>query len=449
VRGAYSELAAFVWFPFIVLFMVLWWKTEEVGWVLAGSISVAGLMLTHNIMPMIFLPILPLFGVTLLGRNLVKQQRALLGWGAMAALGAMLSAFFWIPILAESSWIQTSYFVQVDYQHEFVGFGELLATTLAHGLTSEVGVPLLVSASCGLLATVLSDQRDFMRRLMSFAALAALGYALIMNHRSAIVWASFRPLQLVQFPWRFLAPATFFLSLTAGGLPAALRSSAWRWALAIALPILAVQVHAPLIGVASAISAEELARLKTCEEVWGTQDYRPRWSSAAFWRGPDPPEQSLGSPVLSPCPTNPRVISPGGRVIRSAWWDGAWLRFTYESKEPALLEIPQFYYPSWAVRVDGKAVQPKAAPRTGLLQVKAPAGLHNVEARVQTTNAQGIGETLSVLGLLAALLVPVWRTLARRNPATRLGTRNILPYPPTWFVTVREKGRHKQKRSAS
>ena len=36
VRGAYSELAAFVWFPLIVLFMVLWAEARHPIWILPG-----------------------------------------------------------------------------------------------------------------------------------------------------------------------------------------------------------------------------------------------------------------------------------------------------------------------------------------------------------------------------------------------------------------------------
>ena len=321
----------------------------------------------------------------------------------MALLGAALSAFFWIPVLAETRWIQTGYFLQVKYQDEFVGIAELLTTSLKYGLTAEIGIPLLVSACLGLLATTTLERAEGTKRLVAFAALLSLVYVLLMNHRSELLWTKIRLLQLVQLPWRFLAPTTFLLSLIAAALPAHIPSRSWRWILAIAIPILALQLHEPLIRIEETISAEELERVRVCREVWGTQDYRPVWSSAAFWRSTDPPEEFDDMPVLPPCPVEVGIIPPDAGAVLSSSFQGARIVLKYKAEGPVRLELPQFYYPSWIVRIGDTPLDAFPAPHTGLLLVEAPAGLHDVVAYVGSTTAQTIGLIVTITGILVAL----------------------------------------------
>jgi hypothetical protein len=409
VRGAYSELTAFVWFPLIVLFMLLWLEARHPIWILAGSISLAGLVLTHNIMPLVFLPSLPILGFAMLGHDTSKagQRKTLAGWVMMAALGALLSAFFWIPIVADRQWIRTEYFVQFDYRDDFVGISQLLTTALQYSLTRELGIPLVIGASCGLLGVSLSERTRRTRRLITVVGLVSLGYIFMMNHRSDFLWSNIPLLPFVQWPWRFLAPITFFLSLTAGAVPAAITSRWWQWGLAIAFPLLAIQLHEPLIDMPQRIASDELEQIRICPEVWGTQDYRPRWSATAFWRSPQPPDPSEEVPVLAPC-AGGIVMLPGdaGRLLETSI-EGSTLTARYQAVDLAQLEFPQFYYPSWVVRVDGEPADAFPAPHTGLLRVEVPAGEHEVVASVGITGAQIIGLVLTGGGLALILAAAV------------------------------------------
>jgi hypothetical protein len=432
VRGAYSELAAFVWFPLIVLFMILWLESKNPFWIFAGSLSLAGLVLTHNIMPLIFIPTLPILGAALLSRQPSGsgRRRVSSGWMTMAALGALLSAFFWVPILADRKWIRTEYFLQVNYRDEFVGLAQLLTTSIEHMLTPELGVPLVVAASCGLLAAGLSVRSGQMKRLVAVAGLLSLSYVFMMNYRSDLLWSNLPLLPFVQLPWRLLAPTTFFLSLMSGAVPAAINSKWWQWGLAIAFPVLALQLHEPLIDIPQRIDAEDLGRIQICQEVWGTQDYRPRWSAAAFWRSTKSPEALDDVPVLAPCRGSIRILPPDtGRLLGSSI-DGTRLSAQYESTAPAQMELPQFYYPSWVVRVDGEPAAASPAPQTGLLRVNIPAGRHEVSARVGLSGAQIAGLVSSGIGCVLAIVAAVRLVIGRsrgQNGAAELPPEVVLP----------------------
>jgi len=406
VRGAYSELTSFVWFPLILLFMVLWRQSGGRLWILTGGVSLAGLVLTHNIMPLIFLPSLPLLGLAIVFGNdgLLSRRNTVIGWVGMGVLGALISAFFWLPVAADRQLIHTEYFLQVDYRDEFVGFGQLLTTSLEHGLTPELGIPLVIAAVSGQLVAGLSDKTRATKPLVAMAGLLSLGYIFMMNFRSAFIWANLPLLDFIQLPWRLLAPTTFLLSLMAGALPAAVASKWWGWCVALAFPMFALQLHSPLFEIPLTIGAATVDQQVTCQDVWGTQDYRPRWSAAAYWLSSQVPETLHDTPFLPPCATGVRILPPEAGTVLESDFQGTTLSTRYRGEKSAVIEFPQFYYPTWVVTVDGIRAHVSPAPRTGLLHVQAPAGQHQVVAKIGPTAAQVVGLLVTGLGTPLALL---------------------------------------------
>ena len=404
VRGAYSELTAFVWFPLIVLCMLEWANTRRKGWIVGGALSLGGLVVTHNIMPMVFLPALPVLALAMIPdlRNLRGDLSLLTGWLAMAVLGCLTSACFWVPVALDRRFIRTDYFLHLNYRDDFVGLSQLLGTTLTHGLTSEIGVPLLVSAAGGLIVIHLSRNHRLVRRLLYASTLVALGYVFLMNHRSALIWAHVPLLPYVQFPWRLLAPASFFLALTAGALTHASRSLLGRWLLAIGVPLFALGIHLPLVAIPKTIDAQSLAALSTCQEVWGTQDYRPVWSNEAFWQSPTPPEASPQAPVLPPCAQqislefwrrpDPSSYSVRGRMDRRL-----------HSATARVIRLPVFYYPTWKAEIDGDPTLVTPQALTGLIEIAVPPGTHEIHTSLGRTFSQKLGIVLSLVGLAGVL----------------------------------------------
>lgn len=416
VRGAYSELSAFMWFPLVLLFMVLWRDRPRRAWILGGGLSLASLVITHNIMPMVFLPALPVLALALAGHELITKPRhgPLAGWLAMALVGALLSAYFWMPILLDRHLIQTQYFLQVNYRDEFVGLSQLLGTTLTHSLTHEIGVPLLLTATAAITASFTTKRLKSTHGLLLAAIGMTLVYAFFMNYRSGFLWATIPLLPFVQLPWRLLAPTTFLFALTAGALPAALTSRRWPWLMAIVIPLLALQVHHPLVRIPKRISPSALAELSTCQDVWGTQDYRPVWSEAAFWISTKAPSAKPKTPLLPPCPGMVTIKPSGVGDTTAVRQSGLTWTFDLALAEPAVIRLSQFYYPTWRASVDGQAAQISPEPQTGLIQVGVPGGDHTLQITLGRTFAQTWGAILSTLGLVVTLLAGIWPTTSKR-----------------------------------
>jgi hypothetical protein len=418
VRGAYSELTSFIWFPLILLAMLKLADRWSFRWLVIGSLSIAALILTHNIMPMIFLPGLVAIGLALLyfGPQGRKRWAVLWSWARLAVLGALLSAFFWMPIVFDRDLIQTDYFLRVTFHDEFAGLGELLGTTLTYGLTNEIGVPLLVAAVAGLTTSFQAMNTDRQRALLvSLATLAAL-WLFFVNHRSAWFWMNLPLLPFVQLPWRFLAPVTFVLAVLSGRLLGSKRSVTSRWAIAFLIPLVAIQVHEVLIELPNRMDAEQLNQSQQCADVWGTQDYRPRWSEAASWWSTVAPVPEDGSPVLEPCPSD--LVdghSSSIRLVSEHRGQSQWM-LSVAAEAPGIVTLSQFYYPSWNVQMDGEPIESSPSPKTGLLQLAVPSGRYLLSGQLGRTPAQTAGLVVSISTLAASIFwIVSWRLRTARQ----------------------------------
>jgi hypothetical protein len=385
------------------------------GLIVGGAFSLAGLVITHNIMPLIFLPAIPVLALAMIDdlRSLWTNSKITIGWATMAILGALLSAYFWLPVALDRHLVHTDYFLQVNYREEFVGLGELLGTTLTHTLTSELGVPLAIFSACGVTAGCLASKSRISRRLLLATTILTLAYVFIMNYRSEFLWARVPLLPCVQLPWRLLAPITFFLSLAAGALPGSVSSWGWRWLLAVVVPVIAIQVHQPLIALPRRIDSQSLARLQICSDIWGTQDYRPVWSGAAFWQSTKPPEATDNRPVLMPCQGRPTFAASDANKVTSFVEAGAGFKLDFSANIQDTLTVPIFYYPTWRVEIDGSPIALAPESRTGLIQIQVPAGEHTIVGALGRDFAQSVGNDLAILGVFMVFGIPL--AMSRRS----------------------------------
>ena len=424
VRGALSELAAFVWFPLVVHTTYQAIITRKRSWLALSGLSIAGLILTHNLMPILFLPVI--FGV--LGViSLVKVKSGesrLMGVGAVGAsgaLGLLVSAYFWLPIAFERNLLRLEYFLQYDFHGDFVGRGTLFAWSSSEPPYTSVGLVLLGAAFVGALIA-LSPRSRSQHKLISLGALAAgLFFLFMTTRRSSWLWEHIPLLPFVQFPWRFLAPASFCLALASGPLPAAFRSPLASWGAAILLGAAIYIQSSPLINIADRIDGASIEAMTVCQEVWGTQDYRPATSHALFWRGPSPPADAAEALVLLPCPAGVSLSSTGKAEVLTTAQKGTRWDVRYSAAGPAVITIPQFFFPGWTAWVDQERMTVSPSSGDGLLQIHLPAGEHSLRVDYHETVVCRVGDVLSLLGLAAVAAISL---------SARAGTRAQGPSKP-------------------
>ena len=224
VRGAIGEIFSFVFLPLILLSIVKTTDTlvkTKLKWAGLGALSIGGLILSHNIISYMFLPFAAFFALLRL-RDAKYKKEAGKDLLMMALFGLLISGYFWIPAIVESS--QMKYSTVFNYWDHFPALRQLITPYFGYGASVPGrwdGISFFVG-SAALMLMVISlvifafkakkiETED--KGLILWSITAIVISVFMMNHRSDILWRNVPLLPYFQFPWRFLALVSFAGSL--------------------------------------------------------------------------------------------------------------------------------------------------------------------------------------------------------------------------------------------
>lgn len=334
VRANLAECMALVWLP-----LCLWTVRQAIiqpslGWVIGVAMSYAGLMLTSNLVAVLFTPLLGAYLVTLvlvysipgytqqsrwpLGVRLRLGLRTTLApaLGLLAGLG--LSAIFWVPAFIERNDVRVDqwFAARYDYRPNFVYFFQLFSPRWDFGVSQagpddpfsfQLGVAPVALALIGLL--VLWPLLRRQRWEIVFFALAGLATVGMMLQVAAPIWEL--PLigailNSAQFPWRWLSISAVCISVLAGQLGYPLLLTSGRrltlpllTLIAVVLissyPYLRVEIREPAEGPVSLAGLMKFQQ--SSDEMTGSTRWVkeiPKWSSMADYYIS---QQEAGKPV--------------------------------------------------------------------------------------------------------------------------------------------------------
>lgn len=421
VRGdSLSEFYAFVFFPLILWSLLRLHKKRSIRNAVWVALSYAGLLLTHNISAMIFTPFALLYALWLSWetKNVKSLLRGLVALGG----GLLLSAWFWLPALAERGNVYlrdmtTGYF---HYAQHFRSL-DLVQPGLVfdYAITANqqpfrMGLLQAALALVGLTAILAWWIRQ--RRVEShsvFLVLLLASSTFMITPLSRPLWDRIPPLPLMQFPWRFLSLQALSTSL----LVAYLIPQNWGKRIDTSYfvgPLVAFVLA--LLVLASALLGLRPERLVINEADVTTQrlmlyeyftanvgttirtDYLPSgveprpYTSEVLWQeGTKPAPLTIAGEALA---THLQAQGP-----TSEGW-----AIEVASLE-ALLAFHTYYYPGWEAHVDGHSAQIEPLPGLGYIGLRLPQGQHKVQLQLGRTRVQLIAEIISALAAGVVLVM--------------------------------------------
>ena len=133
VRGALSETLAFVFLPLIFLFALKLSKDLKAKYIVFLSLSLAGLLMTHNIMTLLFAPFFVAWIVYLVYRE--GSYKILVPLLISVILGFTLASTYLLPALFERHLIQTKFLTEgyFDFRAHFVGIKQFIIPSWGYG----------------------------------------------------------------------------------------------------------------------------------------------------------------------------------------------------------------------------------------------------------------------------------------------------------------------------
>lgn len=381
VRGALPESLAFVFYPLILYFL----DTKRY---LLFSLSLAFLLITHNLSTFMFLPFLGLWW-------LVRSRDLKVVPAGLLALA--FTAFYWLPVAFEKQLVTLNQTTQNYYffPYHFTTLYQLFISTIWGYGGSVWGPNDTMSFSVGHVhwtAAIFVGFLAFIRRRKSvvfnyllFVSLAIL--ALFLTHgKSEIIWKTLPGLAFIQFPWRFLSLTALFFSLSLG-------------AITTITPRLTPYLILLLVFTSSSFFRPDIWRHITDTQQFSGQlwDEQRRSAISDFW-----PAAATSLPP-SPAPDLPQITFGEG-AITSSFLGAHKQRYEFDIESSyAKVVFSTVYFPGWTASLDDSPLPTFTSSDLSLISARLPRGKHTVILEFKDTPPRTLGNLISSLSLLGTL----------------------------------------------
>ncbi len=399
IRGAIGEIVSFAILPLILLSVIKIIKFQSIRWVGIGALSLASLVLSHNITAYMFFPFVGLFLIIqilfLPTKWKIIQQTFL-----MIILGLLISIYFWLPAIVDSGLMK--YDTVFNFSDHFPTILQLIKPYWGYGgsvpgpydgMSFFLGGANVLILIFGIVILLLKWKKIEIEKkiLLSWALTVIAVSVFLMNHRSAFVWASVPMLPYFQFPWRFLILTTFFIPLLVIVLEQFKYKKYLPWVLLAVIVVPAISYFYP---------QDFLGR----KDEYFLNRYVPYPTASEEYKKTQ--EEYLRLPKntqIRPDKIYPVVTGNNLNIQQLKILNQLNSVFKVESDRQTTVNYNKYFFPGWAVTVDNKRVDVKAGSPFGQITFTVPAGAHMVRVSFEETQAKRVLDAISLVSFLVSL----------------------------------------------
>lgn len=394
VSGAAGASLGLVFPPFIFWAIVKLMRGKNNIFLLVGSLSVAGLILSHNITAFIFTPVILAFVIVL---KLLADQREdshfLRNTALMFLLGLGLSAFFWLPAIGEKQFIRYDQLMKRIYLDQFPSLKQIIYSPWGYGLSHPKSPAGGMSYSVGLihlgvmmilipLLWLLRERKDFLF-LGILSVLSFIISIFFMLQASQPLWDNLPFLSYVQFPVRILIIPVFSASLAAALL---VKYLPWRKILFLVLFLLVLYANRNHLGVNQKFDPGEEYYLSLKTTSTSFDEHLPVWVTK----------------MKTDTDHGKFTFLAGGGSIKIVENKSARVSAEIKASSTAMIRFNQYYFPGWEIKVDGRLVKFDylRGDDSGLPIFDIDPGRHQILAQFKNTPVRNLADYTSLISVI-------------------------------------------------
>lgn len=408
VRASIGDATTFIFAPLI--FWSLWKLKEKTDfkWVALGALGVAGLILSHAMVAVLFFSIFGLY--FLFSFFSVKNKISYLKSCFFLMLGGLgVSAYYFIPSILERGNTKFQELMgQIFVGNYFANINDLIYSKWAYGVfhSKEGAMSIQLGLAQWLVVAILAvtliiyllkrnkSKTDKSNIHLGIFLIFAFAFSVFMMlPQSLPVWKTVSKYVFIDFPWRMLAVSTFLVSICTGMLVSQVKR--FRTSLILFLIISAIYFNRNHLRI-NEILPWDLSFILKLEKTTNSYDeYTPKWVKNEYLAENKPRVEFAGA-------------KEGVEILKNK---SNLLEFSLAASQSGQVRVNTIYYPGWKVYVDGK--EEKIDYSNGLIEFKVGEGRKNVVARFTETPLRLISNiiTLASLGLLILPLLPLFKKL--------------------------------------
>ncbi len=418
VRGAIGEHVAFVFVPLILLGLwLLAHRTTDTRGGMLVSLGVAGLILSHNAVALMVVPLVVLYGAYLFHFESKERRRFLVLGVWSLLLGFLLSAFFWMPAFFEGKYTLRDIVTKGDFTTRFVPWQWFFVSPWNYGGGNEFSKELGLAHWAGIIGALIVFIRTKARKTRWFigvSVLVVIASLWLMTSASNIVWEKISILQKFQFPWRLLTVTVIISSLLGAIGVSQIQKRFVVWVVG-GMILLAIISTKDMWRAKEYVVKRQSHYSGIYDSTTDTGESSPIWSVRFMERRPNAMYEVIEGEA---------VIIPGSRNTTRH-------EFAVSAKTDARIVDNTLYFPGWTVSVDDRPLDLvqdliyQDPNYRGLMTFRVPAGEHRVVVSFGETKLRKVANSISVMGLVL-LIFSLLILSFRPKPAPRLseGSRN-------------------------
>ncbi len=396
VRGSIGSIYAYAFLPLVLYGVTRMHKNPVISSGVLLSVATALLIISHNALSLVFFLLAVVYAAALTG--LKKPFWAI---GVALLLGLTLSAFYWVPALAERSYTYGDLFMRNLYKAYFPPLVNFFIPNLTDRASLRVGE---VSVQFGLfhvIALVLtcvvllrkSIKNRVMRLLLILSLVLTILVLFMMQPVSTFLWERTALLRQFQFPWRLLGITTLttsFMALSFVGV--GILKNKFLYLTLIILTIASTAYYwYPPQGF-DQVKESDFWNYPLNTTYFGETDLI--WSAG--------PAKGF--------PKNRIDVIEGTATISNLVKKTQLHSFMVTASAPAKLVDNTQYYPGWRVYVDGIKVpiQFQDPNNRGLITFAIPAGTHMVKTVFSESPIRLASDLVTVISALVLVGSRLW-----------------------------------------
>lgn len=405
VRGAMSEFWSLVAFPLIFWAITKVIKSGQIRHVPFLALSIGFLLTTHNLMALIFSPVIAVWSLMMI--ILEKRWKSIWLLVLGGVLGIGLASFFTLPVLFEKQYAHLESLLggYFDYRQHFVDLNEMfLLNNWGYG-SSELGPNDDLSLSTGTIQFVLSvfavvfallsfktNRKKSVLVIGLFAT--SLLILFMMHQKSSFIWSKLEFLWFLQFPWRFLAVSIFLLAIISSLGVSLIENKKLSYILGTTAIISVIFLHGSFFTPKNWLNISDSDKFSG--KSWEKQltisifDYLPIYAKL---------------PPTSKAPDLPEFLN--GDVKFEDYKKGSDFQTAkMEVKKDSIVRLPLFDFPGMKVSLNNVVIDHYHDDCRGqefclgLITFKVRPGNYDFKVQLTNTPIRTLGNTFSVLSIL-------------------------------------------------
>ncbi len=400
IRGAIGEHVAFIFPPLIFYFLLKLSQKYTYKNFSLGALSLAGLILSHNAISLMFLPIIFLY-VLYLVWQVKKRKLFIFHFSLLTILGFALSAFFWLPALLEGKYTLRDIVTEGSYFTQFATLPQLLYGPWGTGdnyFMFQVGIIHWLAFLASILILFFSFRKKNIWFLNLGFLIIFIASLFIMTENSNFIWQKITILQEFQFPWRFFS-VTVFSSAVLGAIIISTISKKYLTYITITITISLLFINKDYWHAQQDLNKPENFYTSIYHGTTDTGESAPIWSVRFMEKEPK---------------AHIEIINGKAKIteIKRTSTDHQYLVF---SQQKAQLSENTLYFPGWQIYIDKKPVdiQYQDPNNRGVMTFFVEKGQHDIQVKFTETKLRLIADIISVISLFIIIGLSYAKTFSR------------------------------------